>query len=95
MPPTAVSPDLVALAGGPERVIARAQGQLSEGRPLHALHLAEAALAAQPACADALRVKLQATEYLLAHSSRENFSEVRWLEAQAGNLRRALAETTA
>jgi alkyl sulfatase BDS1-like metallo-beta-lactamase superfamily hydrolase len=95
VPPTAVTPDLVELAGGPDKVIARAQRHLSEGRPLHALHLAEAALAAQPACGDALRAKLQATEYLLAHSSRENFSEVRWLEAQAGILRRALAEATA
>ena len=83
------------LAGGPDKVIARAQGHLSEGRPLHALHLAEAALAAQPTCVDALRVKLQATEYLLAQNSRENFSEVRWLEAQVGTLRSALAEATA
>jgi alkyl sulfatase BDS1-like metallo-beta-lactamase superfamily hydrolase len=95
VPPAAVSPDLVELAGGPDRVIARAKGHLSEGRPLHALHLAEAALAAQPTCLDALRMKLQATEYLLAQNSRENFSEVRWLEMQAGTLRKGLAEATA
>jgi alkyl sulfatase BDS1-like metallo-beta-lactamase superfamily hydrolase len=94
VPLAAVSPDLVELAGGPDRVIARAKGYLCEGRPLHALHLAEATLAAQPACVDALRVKLQATEYLLAQNNRENFSEVRWLEAQAGTLRSALAEAT-
>jgi alkyl sulfatase BDS1-like metallo-beta-lactamase superfamily hydrolase len=95
VPPAAVSPDLVELAGGPDRVIARAKGYLREGRPLHALHLAEATLAAQPTCLGALRVKLQATEYLLAQNNRENFSEVRWLEAQAGTLRSALAEATA
>ena len=95
VPPAAVSPDLVELAGGPDKVIARAKGYLSEGRPLHALHLAEAALAAQPTCVDAMRAKLQATEYLLAQNNRENFSEVRWLEAQIGTLRSALAEATA
>jgi hypothetical protein len=40
-------------------------------------------------------MKLQATEYLLAQNSRENFSEVRWLEMQAGTLRKGLAEATA
>jgi alkyl sulfatase BDS1-like metallo-beta-lactamase superfamily hydrolase len=95
VPPAAVSPDLVELAGGPDRVVARAKRYLSQGRPLHALHLAEAALAAQPTCVDALRVRLQATEYLLAQNNRENFSEVRWLEAQVGTLRSALAEATA
>ena len=94
VPPAAVSADLVELAGGPDRVNARAEVHLREGRPLHALHLAEAALAAQPTCVDALRVKLQATEYLLAQNNRENFSEVRWLEAQVGTLRSALAQAT-
>jgi alkyl sulfatase BDS1-like metallo-beta-lactamase superfamily hydrolase len=95
VPPAAVSPDLVELAGGPEIVIARATRHLSDGRPLHALHLAEAALAAQPTCVEALRVKLQATEYLLDRNNRENFSEIRWLEAEAGTLRGALAQATA
>ncbi len=91
VPPGAVSPDLVELAGGPDRVIDRARRHLAAGRPLYALHLAEVALAADPTCRSALRIKLEATEYLLEHNNRENFSEVRWLEAEVRALRGASA----
>jgi alkyl sulfatase BDS1-like metallo-beta-lactamase superfamily hydrolase len=90
VPPAAVSPDLVELAGGPEPVLARARYHLEAGRPLQAMHLAEAALAAAPASAAALAVKLQATELLLAQSTRENFSETRWLEAEVRALKAAI-----
>jgi alkyl sulfatase BDS1-like metallo-beta-lactamase superfamily hydrolase len=95
VPRDAVFPDLVALAGGPDRVVEQAGRQLTEGRPLHALHLAEAALAAEPTSNSALRMKLAATEYLLEHNNRENFSEVRWLEAQVRTIRAALTEASA
>jgi len=42
VPPAAVLPDLVELAGGPQKVIGQAARHLAAGRPLHALHLAEA-----------------------------------------------------
>jgi alkyl sulfatase BDS1-like metallo-beta-lactamase superfamily hydrolase len=80
VPPKAVFPDFVELAGGVEKVLARARTYLEESKPLQALHLAEAALTAAPNDAAALQVKLAATEYLLEHCGRENFSEVRWLE---------------
>ena len=92
VPASAVAPDLIELAGGPERVLAKAAQHVAAGRPLHALHLAEAALATDPTCRNALAVKLEATEYLLEHNDRENFSEVRWLEAEVRTLRSALAE---
>ncbi len=92
VPPSAVWPDLVGLAGGPEKVIDRARQHLNAGRPLHALHLAEAVLTADPQCTGALRVKLEATEYLLAHNDRETFSEVRWLESEAATLRARVKE---
>lgn len=92
VPHTAVFPDLVELAGGPERVIDQAARHLAAGRPLQALHLAEAALAAAPTAVSALRMKLAATEYLLEHNNRENFSEVRWLEGEVRRLRGALTE---
>jgi alkyl sulfatase BDS1-like metallo-beta-lactamase superfamily hydrolase len=95
VPHTAISADLVELAGGPERVIGQAARHLAAGRPLHALHLAEVALAADPNCIAALRMKLQATEYLLEHDNRENFSEVRWLEGEVRMLRGALAQVSA
>ena len=52
------------------------------GRPLQALHLTDIVLAHAPADPDALRVKRQALEQLLAASGRENHSEVQWLEQE-------------
>jgi alkyl sulfatase BDS1-like metallo-beta-lactamase superfamily hydrolase len=90
VPPSAVSPDLVELAGGPAPVVARGRERLEQGRTLEALHLAEAALKAAPGSADGLRLKLAATEALLAASTRENFSEVRWLESEVRRLAAAV-----
>jgi alkyl sulfatase BDS1-like metallo-beta-lactamase superfamily hydrolase len=95
VPPTAVYGDLVELAGGPESVIGRARQHLHEGRPLEAMHLAEAVLASVPKSTAALGVKLQATEFLLAHCTRENFSETRWLEAEVRSLRSAIESASA
>jgi len=95
VPPGAVFSDLVDLAGGPQRVIERGERHLAAGRPLHTLHLAEAALAADSTCCGALRLKLEATEHLLKHNNRENFSEVRWLESEIRALRARLAEVSA
>lgn len=94
VPPSAVSADLVELAGGPGRVLERAHRYLAEGKALHALHLAEAVSAASPSDVDALRVELEATEHLLKHSGRENFSEVRWLEGEIRALRAAITTAT-
>jgi alkyl sulfatase BDS1-like metallo-beta-lactamase superfamily hydrolase len=90
VPPAAVYGDLVELGGGPERIIGRARQHLHAGRPLEAMHLAEAVLASAPKSSSALGVKLEATEFLLAHSTRENFSETRWLEAEIRSLRTAI-----
>jgi alkyl sulfatase BDS1-like metallo-beta-lactamase superfamily hydrolase len=95
VPPRAVSPDLVELAGGPDPVLGRARKHLVAGRPLEAMHLAEAVLASSPNFGTALRVKLEATELLLAQSTRENFSEVRWLEAEVRSLKAAIASASA
>jgi alkyl sulfatase BDS1-like metallo-beta-lactamase superfamily hydrolase len=95
VPPRAVAPDLVELAGGPDPVLARSRQHLSAGRPLEALHLAEAVLAAAPESLAGLRAKLAATEYLLADSTRENFSETRWLEAEVRSLKAAIAKAEA
>lgn len=90
VPPSRVSPDLVELAGGTAPVLERARRHLADGRPLEAMHLAEAALAADARCLEATRVKLEATQRLLDESGRENFSEVRWLEGEIRTLRAAI-----
>lgn len=92
VPPQAVSADFVELAGGPGPVVARAQRYLDKGMPLEALHLAEAALVADPACVEALRVKRGGTALLLERSGRENFSEVRWLESEMLRLNKQIGD---
>jgi alkyl sulfatase BDS1-like metallo-beta-lactamase superfamily hydrolase len=90
VPPKSVSADWIELAGGAAPVLARARKHIEEGRPLHAMHLAEAVLALNPQSAEALGVKLAATEHLLKECTRENFSETRWLEAEVRSLKAAL-----
>ncbi len=90
VPATAVFADFVELAGGAEPVLARARKYLADGKPLQALHLAEAVIAREANHAAALRMKLAATEHLLQNCGRENFSEVRWLEAEIRTLEEML-----
>jgi alkyl sulfatase BDS1-like metallo-beta-lactamase superfamily hydrolase len=90
VPPSALWDELVELAGGGGVVTARAKAHVDAGRPLHALHLTDMVLAHEPAAAGALRVKLDALEQLLDASGRENFSEVRWLEAEIRDTQAAL-----
>jgi glyoxylase-like metal-dependent hydrolase (beta-lactamase superfamily II) len=82
VPPQAIWPELLELAGGRELLLARARVHLDASRPLHALQFVDIVLAQEPTDADALQVKLGALEQLLEASGRENFSEVRWLEAE-------------
>ena len=82
VPPSAVWPDLLELAGGPAALTDRARSQLAAGRALHALHLTDIVLRDRPTDPAALDVRRGALERLLAASGRENFSEVQWLESE-------------
>ena len=84
-----VHPDLVALAGGPDRIADAAQAK-AETAPLEAIHLAEVALAAAPSHRGALEASRAAHRRLLAEST--NFWETRWLEHAVRQLDAALAE---
>ncbi len=88
-PPESVHGDLVELAGGPDPVAARARARLEAGEPVEAIHLAEVALAADPAHPGALEVSLAAHEQLEKQS--ENFWLTSWLRRQSAMLREALA----
>jgi len=90
VPHWSVSPDLVALAGGPDTVAIAAAAKV-EHAPVEALHLAEAALTADPRHRGALEASLAAHRRLLVAS--ENFWETRWLEDRIRTLERALAES--
>jgi glyoxylase-like metal-dependent hydrolase (beta-lactamase superfamily II) len=92
VPPASVHRDVVELAGGVEPVAARAQRRLTAGEPLEALHLVEMALGVEPSCRVALEVQRDALELLLERSGGENFWEVRWLQHQIRETKRALGQ---
>ncbi len=77
VPPSTVSPELVALAGGPDAVAAAAHAKATSA-PVEAIHLAEVALAAAPAHRGAIDASVAAHRTLLART--RNFWETRWLE---------------
>jgi glyoxylase-like metal-dependent hydrolase (beta-lactamase superfamily II) len=91
VPPSAMWAELTELAGGTDILTQRARAHIDARRPLHALHFTDMVLVQEPASRDALQVKLGALEQLLAESRRENFSEVRWLEAEIRETQEALA----
>jgi glyoxylase-like metal-dependent hydrolase (beta-lactamase superfamily II) len=82
VPASSVWSDVVDLVGGTAPLTERAAAHAKAGRPLQALHLTDVALAHAPADPDALAVKRDALEQLLAASGRENHSEVQWLEQE-------------
>ncbi len=82
VPPSAIWGELAGLAGGAAVLAEQAQRHLAAGRPLNALHYTDMVLAQDPKDSVGLQVKLGALEQLLTASGRENFSEVRWLEAE-------------
>lgn len=81
--PTELNADLVELAGA-DRVVARAEEHAAAGRPVHAIHLAEAVANADPDHAGARAVLKTAHETLLAAST--NFWESAWLHKKIGEL---------
>jgi alkyl sulfatase BDS1-like metallo-beta-lactamase superfamily hydrolase len=87
VPYWSASPELVALAGGPGPV-AEAAAKKAESEPVVALHLAEAALAADPAHRGALAASLAAHRALRAAAT--NFWEIKWLEKEITRLEQAL-----
>jgi len=77
-PQSVVYPDLVNMAGGPEAVAAKAEELRLAGKLQEALHMADAALAADPQNLTALKARLSAFESLRAES--RNSNESGWLE---------------
>lgn len=78
VPPSSVYPDLVKLAGGPERVVQLALDKLKEQKPVESLHLTDVVLASDPKNAAALYARLQALNYL--EDKAQNFVEDGWLQ---------------
>jgi alkyl sulfatase BDS1-like metallo-beta-lactamase superfamily hydrolase len=88
--PRDVYPELVALAGGPDAVAARAAAKVEEGKPLEALHLAEVALSVDPEHLAALRAQLAGLEALAQQDGGKNFQVAGWLRHRVGEVKAKL-----
>ena len=82
VPASSVWSDVVDLVGGVAALTERADAHAKAGRPLQALHLTDIGLSHAPVDSDALTVKRDALQQVLAASGRENHSEVQWLEQE-------------
>jgi len=89
-PANAVYPELAQMAGGAEAVVGRAAARLAAGEPVHALHLVEVALAAEPAHRGALEVRLGALEELQRRGGGVNHYETMWLRHRIAATQEAL-----
>ena len=83
VPFDAVYADIANLAGN-ENLVRMAEAHVSSGKPLHGLHLLNIALGAEPDNKEALTVKKQALQDLLAQAkaAHNNSYEIYWLNAQ-------------
>jgi alkyl sulfatase BDS1-like metallo-beta-lactamase superfamily hydrolase len=86
VPVASVAPAIAELAGGAERLAERAQDFVAEGKPLEALHLLDIALAAQPECPLACRVKREALSLLDRQTGGKNLWERMWIAAAIRDL---------
>ncbi|PNU05780.1 MBL fold metallo-hydrolase [Novosphingobium guangzhouense] len=86
VPRSSVDADLVELAGGADRLAARAQQKLDGGAALEAIHLTDIALGAEPDNAAAVAVRKAAHEALLAESGGRNLSETMWLRSEIAEM---------
>jgi alkyl sulfatase BDS1-like metallo-beta-lactamase superfamily hydrolase len=91
VPRSSINADLVELAGGASAVARRAAARLTEGKPLEAIHLLDIALGAESNNKDALAVKKDALNALLAQCGGSNLSEVMWLKSEIAAAEAALA----
>lgn len=91
VPASTIWPDLARLAGGPEKLTAKARERLEADAPLEAIHYVEIALAADPGNSAAREVEIAAHEKLLERTGGRTFDEVGWLEGKIANARAGLA----
>lgn len=94
-PRSAIDGDIVALVGGAGKLAQAARGKVEAGSALDALHLVDIALNADPACVDALGVKRDACQALLAQGGGVNLSETMWLRAEIADAEKRLADAGA
>ena len=82
VPRSSVADDIVELAGGVDRLIARAEQYIFLHNALKAIHLIDIALASEPENTAALQAKIDTHQQLLEEAGSENFSETMWLKSE-------------
>jgi len=92
-PVTAVYPDVVKLAGGPDAIAKLAQARAAAGQAVEALHFSEMALAVDGQHPAALQAKLKALETLRARC--KNSNERGWLDFSIKGVKSKLASSSA
>ncbi len=88
-PPSSIYPDLIKLAGGPDRLTQLAVEKIKDGKPVDALHLTDVVLASDPKNSAALGARLKALNYL--EDKCQNFIEEGWLQNAIAKTNQALA----
>jgi alkyl sulfatase BDS1-like metallo-beta-lactamase superfamily hydrolase len=86
VPPSSVAGAVAELAGGADRLAERAKVFLTDGKPLEALHMLDIALAAQPECAAARKLKRDALTLLDQQTGGKNLWERMWIAAEIRDL---------
>jgi alkyl sulfatase BDS1-like metallo-beta-lactamase superfamily hydrolase len=89
-PASAIYPDLVTLAGGPDNVVKLATERVREGRAVEALRLTDVVLAGEAGNKAALEARLKALEILVSRC--RNTNERGWLDYSMRMTRAKLAE---
>lgn len=89
LPPSAVYPQVVKLAGGPDAIAKLAAERVHADEPVEALHLTDMALAADPNHRSSLEARLKALELLRGRS--QNSNESGWLDYAIGIAKAQLA----
>jgi alkyl sulfatase BDS1-like metallo-beta-lactamase superfamily hydrolase len=89
-PPSAIYPDLVKLAGGPDAVVKLAMDRVNAGKPVEALRLIDVVLAGEPGNKAALEARLKALEILVSRC--KNTNERGWLDYAVRTTKAKLGE---
>lgn len=81
-PPSAVWPDVVAMAGGAAALVRRALEHLEAGEVEHALHLVEMAVVAEPENREVREAELAVYDHLMDLTEGRIFDLLGWLEGR-------------
>lgn len=91
VPAQSVWPEIVALAGGADRLAERAAKRLADGEVGEALHLVEMALVAEPGNRPALDVHAAILDLLIERTGGQSYDELVWLETERERTRETFA----